>query len=174
MKCACLSILVAFSLLLSPPQPIVFGQSTRAPLPPTQATRLNETASALRDKQTQPGNRAAQTSSSADPAAEKVRRDVEKAGMARKITVFLKNGDVLHGAVTMIDRDEFAIAEVDFQRLFTIQYKDVKKIRSGYGGINLLTGKRASPPKAARIAAHAGLLFLIIGLPVIALATAKD
>lgn len=165
MKRACLSIFAALSLLFTYPQPVVLGQSTRASFPASETSRLNEPAS---------GNRAAQTASPADPAAQKVRRDVEKTGMAQKITVFLKNDDALHGAVTRIDRDEFAIAEVDFQRIFTIQYKDVKRIRSGYGGINLITGKRASPPKAARIGVMAGLLFLIIGLPVIALATAKD
>jgi hypothetical protein len=163
MKRASLSILAVLSLLAHM-QPVVFAKSRRASLPVTQSNWLNEAAS---------GNRAAQTAPPADPAVEKVRRDVEKTGMAQKITVFLKNGDVLHGAVTMIDRDEFAIAEVDFKRVFPIQYKDVKKIRSGYGAINLLTGKRARPPKAARIAAHAGLLFLIIGLPIIALATTK-
>jgi hypothetical protein len=164
MKRACLSIFAAFSLLANM-QPAVFCQSARPALPATEARRLNEPAS---------NNRAAQTASPADPVVEKIRRAVEKTGMAQKITVFLKNGDALHGAVSMIDRDEFAIAEVDFQRIFIIQYKDVKKIRSGYGGINLLTGKRASPPKGARIAVTAGLLFLIIGLPVIALATAED
>lgn len=192
MKRACLSIFAALALLLTQLQPIVFGQSTL--LPAADTTRLNEPASQLGDKQTQPGNPTAQTASKADPsapnasraypppqtappadpAAEKVRLSVEKTGMSQKITVLLKNGDALHGAVTKIDRDEFAIAEVDFQRIFTIQYKDVKKTRSGYGEINLLTGKRVSPPKAARIGVHVGLLFLIIGLPTIILATTKD
>lgn len=148
MKRACLSIFAVVCLLLTQLEPIAFGQS--------------------------PGASPAQTASPSDAAAEKVRRSVEKTGMAQKITVFLKNGDALHGAVTKIERDEFAIAEVDFQRIFTIQYKDVKKTRSGYGEINLLTGKRVSPPKAARIAVHVGLLFLIIGLPAIVLSTTKD
>ena len=173
MKRACLSIFAALSLLLTHPPPIVFGQSTRAS-PSAQATQLNDPASAVGDKLRRPRNQAGQTASPADPAVEKVRHGVEKTGMAQKITVFLKNGDALHGAVTKIDKDEFAIAEVDFQRIFTIQYKDVKKTRSGYGGINLITGKRASPPKAARIAVMAGVLFLILGLPTILLATAKD
>jgi hypothetical protein len=109
-----------------------------------------------------------------DPAVEKLRREVDRIGIAQKITVFLKNGDALHGAVTKIERDEFAIAEVDFQRIFTDQYKDVKKVRSGYGGINLLTGKRASPPRWVRIAAPIGALFLVIALPIIILANSKD
>ena len=194
MKRACLSIFAVLALLLTQLQPIVFGQSTRGWLPSTQTTRLNEPTSQFGNRQTQPGSATAQTASTVDTsphntsrayppaqtapapdaAAEKVRLSVEKTGMAQKITVFLKNGDALHGAVTKIDRDEFAIAEVDFQRIYTIQYKDVKKTRSGYGEINLLTGKRVSTPKAARIAVHAGLLFLIIGLPAIILANTKD
>jgi hypothetical protein len=174
MKRACLSIFAAFSLLLTSAQPIVFAQSAPASLPRTQTTRLNDRTSALGDKQTQPGDRASQTASPLNPAAEKVRRAVEKTGMAQKITVFLKNGDALHGTVTRIDRDEFAIAEVDFQRIFTIQYADVKKTRSGYGGINLFTGMRASPPRAARIAAMASALFLVLVLPIVLVAVAKD
>jgi sRNA-binding regulator protein Hfq len=174
MKRACLSIFAVLCLLLTHLQPIVFGQSRPTALPATQTTRPFEPASELGDKQTQPGDRAAQTTSTADPAVEKVRHAVEKTGMAQKITVFLKNGDALHGAVTKIDRDEFAIAEVDFQRIFTIQYKDVKKIRSGYGGINLISGKRASPPQAARIAAMASAFFLVLVLPIILVASAKD
>lgn len=193
MKRTCLSIFAVLALLLTQLQPNVLAQSTRGSVPATQTTRLNEPGSDADDKP-QPVNRAphnasspdptahktspahppAQTASPADPAVEKVRHGVEKTGMSQKITVFLKNGDALHGAVTKIDRDEFAIAEVDFQRIITIQYKDVKKTRSGYGEINLLSGKRVNPPKAAKIAVHVGLLFLIIGLPTIILATAKD
>ena len=137
-------------------------------------SRPNEPGSELGVMHIQPGNRAAQTASPVDPAVEKLRREIDRIGIAQKITVFLKNGDVLHGALTKIDKDEFAIAEVDFQGIFTIQYKDVKKVRGGYGGINLLTGKRASPPRWARIAAPLGALFLVIGLPIIILANTKD
>ena len=174
MKRTCLSIFAVLSLLPIYLQPMVFGQSRPTSLSATQTTRLNEPVSTPGDKQTQPGDRAAQTTLPVDPAVEKVRHAVEKTGMAQKITVFLKNGDVLHGAVTKIDRDEFTIAEVDFQRLFTIQYKDVKKTRSGYGGINLITGKRASPPQAARIAGMATAFFMVLVLPIILVVVAKD
>lgn len=175
MKRAFLSIFAAFSLLLPPLQSIVLGQSTRASSPATQQSHHpNEPGSERGGTHTQPSTRTAQTASPMDPAVEKIRREIDKIGIAQKITVFLNNGDTLHGAVTKIDRDEFAVAEVDFQRIFTIQYKDVKKVRSGYGGINLITGKRASPPRWARIAAPIGALFLVIGLPIIILANTKD
>lgn len=171
MKRVRLSIPVVLCLLLTHQQSIVFGQSPQAWLAGAQAARANNLAVASGPGQ-QPGS--PPQTAPADPATERVRQSVEKTGMAQKITVFLKNGDALHGTVTKIDKDEFAIAEVDFQRIFTIQYKDVKKIRSGYGGINLLSGKRASPPRWVRIAAPLGALFLIIGLPIIVLANTKD
>ena len=110
----------------------------------------------------------------ADPRAEKIKHDVTKIGVAQKITVFLKNGDALHGAVTRIDAASFEIAEVDLRRTETVAYADVKKIRGGYGGINLFTGQRAHPPRGVRIAATVGAFFLAVGLPIILLATAKD
>ncbi|HYV06420.1 MAG TPA: hypothetical protein VFB82_17620 [Blastocatellia bacterium] len=174
MKRSCLSIFTVLGLLLTQLQPVVFGQSTQTAVPAAQTARAIEPGSAVGNVQPPSVNRTTQNAPALDPAVEKVRRSVEKTGMAQKITVFLKNGDALHGAVTKIDRDEFAIAEVDFQRIFTIQYKDVKKTRSGYGEINLLTGKRVSQPKGVRIGVMAGLLFLIIGLPAIVLANTKD
>ena len=109
-------------------------------------------------------------------SAEKIKRAVEEIGMAQKITVILKSGDDdLHGAVTRIGKDEFEVAEVDFQRVVTVQYANVKKLRSGYGRTNLFTGKRiSSPPRALRIAATVGALFLVIGMPLIIVATTKD
>ena len=147
----CLSIFAALSLLLIYLPPIVSGQSTPASSP-----------------------RASQRP--ALSSAEKIKRAVEEIGVAQKITVIFKSGnDDLHGAVTKIGKDEFEIAEVDFQRVITVQYTNVKKIRSGYGRINLFTGKRISPPpRAVGIAVTVGALFLVIGLPLIVLATIKD
>jgi hypothetical protein len=117
---------------------------------------------------------AAQTASTADRHIEKTRGAVERIGVGRRITVFLENGDDLHGTVSRIGKDEFEIAEVDFQRTIIIHYKDARKIRSGYGGINLLTGKRTSPPRWVRIAVPVGVLFVVIGLPIIVLVSARD
>ena len=147
----CLSIFAALSLLLIHLPPSIFGQSTPASSP-----------------------RASQRPVLSD--AEKIKRAVEEIGMSQKITVILKSGDDdLHGAVTRIGKDEFEVAEVDFQRVITVQYTNVKKIRSGYGGTNLFTGKRtSSPPRALRIAITVGALFLVIGMPLIIVATTKD
>ena len=162
----CLSIFAALSLLLIHLPPSIFGQSTPASSPGTQTTQPN-------DPNKKTGNASQRPVLS---SAEKIKRAVEEIGMAQKITVILKSGDDdLHGAVTRIGKDEFEVAEVDSQRVITVQYTSVKKIRSGYGRTNLFTGKRtSSPPRALRIAATVGALFLVIGMPLIIVATTKD
>jgi hypothetical protein len=76
--------------------------------------------------------------------------------------VFLKNGDDLHGAVTMIDEHSFQVAEVDLHQVMTIAYRDVSKVRSGYGRINLFTGRRTSYPLWVQPVAVAAVLGLLI------------
>jgi hypothetical protein len=109
-----------------------------------------------------------------DKRVEKIARTVRKIGIGSKITAFLNNGDELHGTVSKIDAESFEVAEVDLKQVFTLQYKYVKKIRSGYGAVNVFTGKRTSPPQGFRIGVLAGTLFLALGLPLIFIATAKD
>jgi sRNA-binding regulator protein Hfq len=108
-----------------------------------------------------------------DKQVEKVKRTVSKVGVAQKITIFLKNGDTLHGTVAQIGEDSFQISEVDMRQTLAVQYVEVKKVRSGYGGINLFTGKRASPPRGTRIALFSALA-VVLALPIIVLATSKD
>lgn len=154
MKRACLSIFAVLSLVIIS-QPVVCQSQSSTGTQPTSGG-------------------VTQSTTTVDRNAENVRSAVEKIGIGRKITVFLANGDVFHGTIAKIELNEFQIAEVDMQRTLTIQYKEVKKTRSGYGGINLFTGARAHPPRAARIAAVAGALFLVLGLPILLLATTKD
>jgi len=159
-------------LLLIHLPPIVFGQSTPASSPSTQTTQPNDPDKKPGNDSRLPGHRASQRPVLSN--AEEIKRAVEEIGVAQKITVILKSGDDLHGAVTRIGKDEFDVAEVDFQRVITVQYTNVKKIRSGYGRTNLFTGKRTSPPRALRIAVTVGALFLVIGMPLIIVATTKD
>jgi hypothetical protein len=114
-----------------------------------------------------------QTPGSTDPRVEQIRRAVRHIAIGGKITVFLKNRDVLHGAVTAIDADKFQVAEVDLHQIFIVEYEDVKKVRSGYGGFNLYTGNRTSwPPwvKAIGLSVPIGMLAAVF----IVLATTKD
>lgn len=124
--------------------------------------------------QTSPADNARPTPSPTDKQVEKIKRTVQKLRVGSSITVFLKNGDELHGALTQIDAESFQIAEVDLHQVFTLQYKYVKKVRSGYSGINPFTGKRTSHPKGLKIGVAIGAFFLALGLPLILLASAKD
>lgn len=120
-----------------------------------------------------PNAPAAQKPSTADKQVEKVRRTVRKVGVAQRITIFLKNGDTLHGTVAQIGEDDFQISEVDRQQTFTVRYDAVKKAREGFGGINLFTGQRTSPPRGERIALFSALIGAL-ALPIILVVTAKN
>jgi len=108
-----------------------------------------------------------------DKRLEKIRRIVRKVGVGGKITLFLANGDELHGAVSRIGADDVDLAETDLRQLFTIRYANVRKVRDGYDHVSLLTGRRASSPRGFKIALHVGVIALI-ALPIIAIGAAKD
>jgi len=89
-----------------------------------------------------------------------VKDQVQKIGMAKKATVILLTGKEYYGAISKIEPDEFEIAEVDLKQRMEFDYKDVKKVRKGYGGWNHFAGKRVNP-RHSLIAGIAvvGLLF---------------
>jgi len=154
-----LPLLLAFSLLLTQTRPAL-----------AQAQPANDESAARAATQNEPTKQ----QQAADKRIEKLRRVVNKVGVGHRITVFLKNGDYLHGTVSRIGPEDFDVAEVDLQRLITVHYEFVEKVREGYGGINLITGKRTSPRRGVGIALAAGVMFMAIGVPLIALAAAKD
>jgi hypothetical protein len=105
---------------------------------------------------------------------EKLRRVVNRVGVGRRITIFLENGDDLHGTVSRIGEEDFEVAEVDQRRIITVPYAHVKKVRSGYRPHpDIFTGERNAPPIGMRIAAFAGLIFAV-ALPLIILGSAKE
>jgi hypothetical protein len=109
-----------------------------------------------------------------DKQVEKVKRTVSKVGVAQKITIFLKNGDTLHGTVAQIGEDSFQISEVDMRQTMTVSFNEVKKAREGFGGINLFTGKRTSHSRGTRIAVAAAAFAGVLLLPIILVASSKD
>lgn len=134
------------------------------------------------------GNTKAQEQSAAQPNAqagkkqqptpsekqiEKVMHAVFNVGVGRGLTVFLKNGDTLHGTLADIREDDFQIAEIDRRQTFTVRYDEVKEIRRGFGGVNLFTGQRVNPSRARTIARYSALAF-VLALPLILVATMKD
>jgi sRNA-binding regulator protein Hfq len=109
----------------------------------------------------------------ADKLLVKVRHEVEKIGIGGPITLYLKNGDELHGTVAQFDQDAVQIAEIDRRASFTIKYAEIKKVHSGVGSVNVFTGRRVTRSHGVRIA---GLIIATaaIAIPVILLAASKD
>ena len=154
---------------------LVLAQTRLAPPALAQAQPAGPTPQAPVTAQAEkpPARTATQDAAPLDKRAEKIRRAVQKIGLGQTITVVIEGGDDLHGSVTYIGEHDFDISEVDRRRLVTVRYGDVKKVRSGYGGVAPLTGERVSHPRGLKIAAFAGLAALI-ALPLIILATAKE
>src|SRR5262245_30502651 len=73
-----------------------------------------------------------------------VKDQVQKIGVAKKVTVILLTGKEYYGAISKIEPDRFEIAEVDLKRGMEFDYKDVKEVRKGYGGRGF-GGKRVNP-----------------------------
>jgi len=73
-----------------------------------------------------------------------VKDQVQKIGVTKKVTVILLTGKEYYGAIDKIEPDRFEIAEVDLKQRMEFNYKDVEKVRKGYGGRGF-GGKRVNP-----------------------------
>src|SRR5215510_2645522 len=73
-----------------------------------------------------------------------VKDQVQKIGVAKKATIILLTGKEYYGAISKIETDRFEIAEVDLKQQMEFDYKDVEKVRKGYGGRGF-GGKRVNP-----------------------------
>ncbi|MCA1558365.1 MAG: hypothetical protein LC731_07495 [Acidobacteria bacterium] len=144
------------------------------------ATKEGGTKESSTQKQSQAAQQqGTNNSASAQPAklddkARKIKRVVEKVGISGRITLFLKNGEELYGNLVSYDEESVQITEVDLKKVVTVQYRNVKRVREGYGAPVPFTGKRRSPSKGEQIGIAAGLLFVVLALPLIILASAKD
>ena len=163
---SCLAILIAASLLVWLVPANAAGKTPRSP---DDHTELIETTghqpTGSNNPRGEPNSESAtpkQTPAPTDPHTEQIKRTVRRIGLGTKITVFVKNGDDVHGATTAIDQDKFQVAEVDLHQIVTIEYKNVRKVRSGYGGINLFTGKRTSQPHWVQPVIFAGVMGMLI------------
>lgn len=169
----CLALLLALFLW---PGCAPRGSDARAQERPTDDAKTQE-QTAAKQQQTaaktnaQPGR---QQPSPSEKQVEKVMHAVFNVGVGQQLTVFLKNGDTLHGTLAEIREDDFQIAEVDRRQTLTVRYDEVKKIRKGFGGINLFTGHRTHPSRGSRIAVFAGLSAAIFLLPIIIVASGKN
>lgn len=108
-----------------------------------------------------------------DEKSRKIKRTVQKIGVAGRLTLYLKNGEELYGSIVRYDEESLQVAEVDLKQVVTVQYGNVRKVREDYGKPNIFTGKRTNPPKGVRIGVVAAALVFAF-LPIIALVTIKD
>lgn len=92
---------------------------------------------------------------------QKVKYQVQKIGIAEDATVVLLTGKEYYGAISKIEPDSFEIAEVDLKQRMAFDYKEVKKVRQGYGG-RTFGGKRVNPrsSRIVGIAVVGGLIAL--------------
>ena len=162
----CIASLLALSLILccAPLYPEARAQTRPADKAKTQdQTGTKPNAQPGRKRQPAPPEK----------QIEKVMHDVFNVGVGQGMTVFLRNGDTLHGTLAEIREDDFNLTEVDRRQTFTVRYDEVKEIRKGFGGINLFTGQRTNPSRARSIARFSVLAF-VLALPIIIVAVSKD
>ena len=175
MKNILMAILVVVSLSMLNVRVVVCQEPAASKQSRTEesATQL-QSQSAQSQTATAPG--AGQTTPAAklDEKARKVKRTVEKIGVAGRLTLYLKNGEELYGSVVRYDEEGVQIAEIDLKQVVTVQYKNIKKVREDYGKRDLITGRRSNPAKGIKIGVTLGLLFVAVGVPLIAIASMKD
>ena len=96
---------------------------------------------------------------------EKLKQQVEKIGIGKKITVIRLDEREFYGSVSSIEPDGFQIDDVDLKQTVSFKYTELKKVRKGYGGKNYAVGKRVNPRRSLLwTAAILGGLALILGI----------
>ena len=140
---------------------------------------VTKETSAQQQSQTGQNQQGTNTAQSAQPVklddkARKIKRTVAQIGVAGRITLYLKNGEELYGNVVSYGEESVQITEVDLKQVVTVQYRNIKRVRDGYGAPEPFTGKRRNPSKGVKIGLTAGLFAFILLLPIIAVASSKD
>jgi hypothetical protein len=95
---------------------------------------------------------------------EKLKNQVEKIGIGRKITAIRLDEREFYGSVTNMDADGFQIDEVDLNQIIVFKYNELKKVKKGYGGKGY--GGQRIPTRRSLLVGGAilGGLFLILGI----------
>lgn len=108
----------------------------------------------------------AQQTGPLSPQAVTVRDKIRSLPAGRKVTILMKRRHSYHGDLQKADEMSFSMYEVDQQRVVTIRYEDVKKVRRGYGGYNSVCGCHVDPLRSriAAIAVGAVLLGILIAV----------
>jgi hypothetical protein len=98
-------------------------------------------------------------------AAARIRSQVENLPVGGRLTVNMLDGSQYCGNLHSIEAGSFSIREVDLNKVLTLRYEDVQRIRKDYGRKGF--GGRRVHPRTNRIAALVvlgGLLVLVFAL----------
>jgi hypothetical protein len=169
-----MAILMVVSLLMLNVRVIVCQEAGATKQRQTEKSSTQQQEQSVQSQGATPSSAGQTTPAKLDGKAQKIKRTVEKIGVAGKLTLYLKNGEELYGSVVRYDESSMQIAEVDLKQVVTVQYINIKKVRDDYGKRDIFTGKRSNPSKGIKIGIFAGVLFVAIGLPLILVASAKD
>src|SRR4051812_10222945 len=95
--------------------------------------------------------------------ADKIHSQVDKIGVLGNVTVSTVGGAEYYGSVNRIGMDDFSINEVDQRREITLRYREVKRVREGYGTTRNIRGRRIHPHTRLIVSAAVigGLLALV-------------
>jgi len=116
-------------------------------------------------------NLSAQQAPGVSKKAESIKRKVDSLPPHAHISVIPMQGHEQFGEFLSNDRDGFTFHDVDRKIDVIFRYVDVRKVKSGYGGYNSISGRHTDRTKAFVIAAvTVGVLGALIG----AVAAAKD
>ena len=98
-----------------------------------------------------------------NPAAAKVRAQVQALPIGGELTVIMPGGREYHGNLKSIDSDSFSLREVDLKSEITLRYEDVKNVLKGYGRPGF-GGRRVHPRRnlIAGLCVIGGLLIPVI------------
>jgi len=77
--------------------------------------------------------------------SDKIRQRVGRIGVLGNVTVSMNGGPRIHGSISRIGADDFAVNEIDQRREITIRYVEVRGIREGYGTTRNIRGQRIHP-----------------------------
>ena len=116
------------------------------------------------DSSNAPASKPTQAQTREEKRIREIKNRLRQFGRDARVTIVLWNDNERYGSIEHIDVDSFQLAEVDLNQEVRIEYKDVKKVRKGYGQFNGITGKRVNP-KTDLIAKIAALTFVIVVLP---------
>ena len=95
-----------------------------------------------------PACQAQQAAVPLSPRAQRIQSRIQALPAGARLTAILKDKTEYHGGLLSADDTGFILDEVDLKRQIAVHYEDVKKLRSGYGGLNTVSGRHVDPVRS--------------------------